>query len=525
MSLAQFKDQALKAWNGWSQTQRVALLTIAVIAVSVLAGLGVWSQTPDYATAFSNLSQEDAGAIVEQLKSAGTIYQLADGGTTIKVPAALVYETRISLARQGLPQSGTVGFELFSQSNFGMTDFAQKINYQRAIEGELARSVASLGPVESARVHLAIPEPSVFTNNRQETTASVLIKVKPGRTLDASQVQGIRYLVSKSVEGLNAANVVVMDTSGALLAGGDGTVAGGLSGSASSSDQVTAQRAYERGIETKVSDMLRLVLGPNKATVQASADLDWTTEEISSELYTPGQAQGVVRSSQDLVERSVISGTSSGGVPGTQSNFSTVPSYQVSGGGTTTGYEKRDTVINYEVNKTVNRSVKAPGRVKRLSLAVLVEDTVGDEQVASIRQAASAAAGIDTQRGDTVYVSSMPFDRTYLAEEKKALEEAAQREQNVTIGTGVGLAVAFLVLLFFVWRLFRSLAGPSDAPRRAAMLEAAMGPALAGPKGSSDRPRNIALLAESNPQVAAGIVESWLAEGAVKDREEPQWKP
>jgi flagellar M-ring protein FliF len=177
------------------------------------------------------------------------------------------------------------------------------------------------------------------------------------------------------------------------------------------------------------------------------------------------------------------------------------------------------------VNKTVNRSVKAPGRVKRLSLAVLVEDTVGDEQVASIRQAASAAAGIDTQRGDTVYVSSMPFDRTYLAEEKKALEEAAQREQNVTIGTGVGLAVAFLVLLFFVWRLFRSLAGPSDAPRRAAMLEAAMGPALAGPKGSSDRPRNIALLAESNPQVAAGIVESWLAEGAVKDREEPQWKP
>lgn len=525
MSLAQIRDQFLKAWNGWSQTQRVALMTVALITVAVVTGVGVWSQSPDYATAFTNLSQSDAGAIVEQLKSAGTLYQLADGGTTIKVPAAQVYETRISLARAGLPQSGSVGFELFSQSSFGMTDFAQKINYQRAIEGELARSVASLGPVETARVHLAIPEPSVFTSNKQETTASVLIKVKPGRTLESSQVQGIRYLVSKSVEGLKVANVAVMDTSGALLAGGDAAGAAGLSGGAGSSDQVSAQRHYESEIESKVGDMLRLVLGPNKASVQATAELDWTAEETSSEVFTPGQAQGVIRSSQDLVERSVLSGTTSGGVPGTQSNFTSVPSYGVPGSGAATGYEKRDTVMNYEVNKTVNRTVKAPGRVKRLSLAVLVEDTVSDAQVETIRQAASAAAGIDAQRGDSVFVSSMPFDRTYFAQEQKALDDAAQREQTVTIATGVGLAVAFLVLLFFLSRTLGSLGRSTDAPRRAAMLEAAMGPAIAGPRGPGRNPESIALLAESNPQLAASIVETWLAENIIADREEPQWKP
>ena len=180
----------------------------------------------------------------------------------------------------------------------------------------------------------------------------------------------------------------------------------------------------------------------------------------------PGATQGVVRSSEDHIERSIISGTTSGGIPGTQSNFGSVPTYQAPGSGGDTGYEKRDTVTNYEINKTVSKTVKAPGRVKKLSLAVLLDQDLTDTQVAAIKQAASAAAGIDPQRGDTIFVSSLPFDRSFVTSEQKALDEAAQKEQNVTIGTGIGLAVAFLVLLFFIARIFRSLTTAGGAASR-----------------------------------------------------------
>ncbi len=528
MSLEQIREQFGKAWQGLGQTQRVALIALVVVMLGALVGVGVWSQTPDYVAAFTGLSQEDAGAIVEKLKSAGTLYQLADGGSTIRVPANLVFETRISLARDGLPQSGPVGFELFSQTNFGMTDFAQKINYQRAMEGELARTIGSLGPVEVARVHLVIPQPSVFTDNRRETTASVLIKVKPGRTLDSSQVQGIRHLISKSVEGLKAGNVAVMDTNGTLLAGGDGGSAGDTASVGGSSDQNGVQLAFEKTIENKVQDMLRQVLGPNKAAVQVAAELDWTTEETNSESFVPGATQGVVRSSEDHIERSVISGTTSGGVPGTQSNFGSVPTYQAPGSGGNTGYEKRDTITNYEVNKTVSKTVKAPGRVKKLSLAVLLDQTLTDAQVTAIKQAASAAAGIDPQRGDTVFVSSLPFDRSFITSEQKALDEAAQKEQNVTIGTGIGMAVAFLVLLFFVARIFRSLTRPvAPFPTLAPALAGGPGarPAALPPVATATvayaaepaAPHPVALLAESNPQAVANILQSWLTDSGGKE--------
>ena len=278
------RNQISEIWQNLGRAQQVAIAAIAVACVGLIFALISWARTPEYATVFSNLSEEDAAAIVGKLKESKTPYEIANGGSAIRVPANLLYDTRLQLASSGLPQGGGVGFELFSQTNFGMTDFIQKVNYQRALEGELSRTINHLGPVEQSRVHIVMPQPSLYTDEQKEASASVVLKLKPGQRLKDAQVRGIAQLVSSSVEGLKPEKLTIVDSNGNVLSD---SLGGEKDSQRMSLSQLDSQRTFETDLEQRTQTMLDRVLGYGKATVRVRAVLDWDQFESSSETYSP----------------------------------------------------------------------------------------------------------------------------------------------------------------------------------------------------------------------------------------------
>src|SRR5215470_7597142 len=250
--------------------RRVALLATAVGSVALVLGLAWWVQQPLYRPLFTNLSPEDAASIVEALKAQKVSYQIEDGGRAVLVPAERLYELRLALASKGLPEGGGVGFELFDRQTLGQTDFLQRLNYQRALQGELARTIGQLGGVESARVHLALPERSLFVAENRRPSASVVLRLAPGRTLSGGQIDGVVHLVAASVEGLNADDVTVVDEAGRMLTPDRrGTDAAGAS-----STSLELQRSFERTAEERVESMLGAVVGRDRVIARVAATLD-----------------------------------------------------------------------------------------------------------------------------------------------------------------------------------------------------------------------------------------------------------
>lgn len=439
-------------WKKQSRTQQMVLIFLVVV-VAVLVGLFVtWSSTPDYAVAFTGMNEEDAGQIVEKLTEENVSYQLRDSGT-ILVPSNQVYEVRLKMARAGLPQSSTVGFELFSENTFGMTEFTQRVNYQRALEGELARTISSLDAVEDVKVHLVTPEKSLLSEQQQPTTASVTVKIRPGQQIQSTQVRAITHLVASSVEGLKPENVVVVETDGTMLSTGNADGGDALAASASDSHRA-AELDYAQQIQTKVQSLLDSVLGPNKSVVKASVMMDWTQREVKSENYNPTPA--AVLSSQNVKESYTTNGANSGGVPGAGSNLPT-PMPTVAAGSGVTNYQRSEETLNYQISKTETHEVVAPGTVKQISLSVLVDGASDANQLASLKSAVMAAAGISAERGDQLVVESMAFDRSYYETQTAEMATAEQTDLYWKIGTGVAAGLAVLLLLWYVMRLFRNL--------------------------------------------------------------------
>lgn len=449
------QQQFLSYWKKQSLGKQITMVSLVLAAAILIPVLVNWANTPSYSVAYTGLSEADASQIVQKLDENNIPYQLKNSGT-IEVPTDQVYSARLLMAREGLPQSSTVGYELFSGSNtLGMTEFSQQVNYQRAIEGELQRTIESLDAVKAVRVHLVIPEKSLLSSEQTLTTASVTIQTNPGRTLDGDQVRSITHLVASSVEGLKPENVVVVDTEGNMLADG----AGNESETAMSQkdDQRAAEQAYALEVQKRVQSILDKILGPNRSVVQATVEMDWTQREVTSNMFEPTAV--AIRSSQKINESST-NGAANGGVAGAASNLPTPVA--TTAGTDASAYQRSEETLNYEVSQVESHEITAPGKVSRLSVSVMVDGITDQAQLDIIKSAVQAAAGVDTTRGDQIVVQSFEFDTTAADALSAELANQQKQQQYIQIGLLAGAVLLILGLFFFIFRSISNLRAASQ---------------------------------------------------------------
>lgn len=388
---SQLPTQILGYWNRLTVVQRMLLVALVLAAAILIPVLVNWAGTPTYSVAFSNLSEADAGAIVEQLVEAGVDYELPRSGT-IAVPAEQVYEVRMQMAREGLPEGGTVGYELFSGNTLGMTEFTQRINYQRALEGELERTISNLDAIEAVRVHIVTPEKRLLASDQAPATASVTVKVRSGQQIDAAQVRSITHLVASSVEDLKPENVVVVDVNGMMLSAG---VEDGYTTTGQTDQRQALEQSAAAEIRHKVQSLLDSSLGPNRSVVQAYVTMDWTERKTTVQSFEPDPQ--AVRSSQVISETYATDGTLLGGIPGSDNNLPPVVEEDATGD-QATSYQRLEKTLNYELTQSETQEVFAPGIIERVSLSVLVDGVQDQAQLATLKSVIAAAAGIDETR-------------------------------------------------------------------------------------------------------------------------------
>ncbi|HGJ65626.1 TPA: flagellar M-ring protein FliF [bacterium] len=445
-------DQLKTRWNQLPFGRKLAIGVIASAIPALIIVLVIMAGRPDYVVLFSGLSPEDTQAIQDELRGVGIPSKLSDGGGSILVPSSQVYDVRMRLANKGLPEaSSTVGFEGFDKTDFGTTDFVQKLKYQRALQVELTRTITQLKEVSSARVHIVLPKESVFTEQEQPAKASIVLKLRPGARLNESQVNGITHLVASSVENLDKENITVIDTHGNVLsAPGQNTFL--------SDSQLKYKQMVEAELQTKVQRMLDKVLGQNKSTVQIATEIELNTTETSSEIYDPDK---VVVKSEKATDYSSTGGTSPSGVAGIATNITPNPQVRVS-----QGQDKgSDSSTEYELSKTIQKVIEPPGKIKKLSVAVVVDDKIIDEKPVSwtqqelddIKKLVKNAVGYDIARGDPeVEVKNIPFD-TSLQQELLDVEKAMKTDKlrNMIVKAVIAVAIAG-VLIFLLRKLFKS---------------------------------------------------------------------
>ncbi|MGH2461099.1 MAG: flagellar basal-body MS-ring/collar protein FliF, partial [Chloroflexota bacterium] len=421
----------------------------------------------------------------------------------------------------GVLTGGTVGYEIFNQPSFGLSDFIQQVDYQRALEGEIARSIDQIDVVDSARVHLAIPQPSVFVSQQKDPSAAVIVALKPGQELTKAQAQAIVNLVVGAVSGMKPSQVVLLDTQGQLLHK-EGTT-NGLD-PASATDQYDTQLAMEQNLETRLQDMLDRVLGPGHSTAQVSLDLDWSTSEATSETYNPNAQPTQVANSQDVVD-SQGAGATAGGVPGVTSN---VPTYQQNptpgpaGSGTTHTESSR----TYDVSRTVQKTTSAPGTVTRISVAVAVDSSLANPaMVTSLTTMIQSAVGYDAKRGDVVTVVPVAL-KPVAADNSAATSAGAQKQQQTLALARMGaLAVGPVLAILVLGLLLLRRRDPSKArPRvRTLPVPAVAGPATTAVTVPTETPRvqdahraflrdQLGSIAEKDPALVASLLQAWVKE-------------
>ncbi|MGK0703364.1 flagellar basal-body MS-ring/collar protein FliF [Yokenella regensburgei] len=411
---------------------KIPLMVASAAAVAIVVALVLWAKSPDYRTLFSNLSDQDGGAIVTQLQQMNVPYRFADSGGAIEVPAEKVHELRLRLAQQGLPKGGAVGFELLDQEKFGISQFSEQVNYQRALEGELARTIETLGPVKSARVHLAMPKPTLFVREQKSPSASVTLNLEPGRALDEGQIAAVVHLVSSAVAGLPPGNVTLVDQGGHLL----------TQSNTGDRDLNDAQLKYssdvEARIQRRIESILLPIVGSGNVHAQVTAQINFDNKEQTEEQYRPnGDASQAVLRSRQVSESEQLGSPYPGGVPGALSNspapapnapISTPPANQqnaqtnaqrnTSNGPSNT---QRNETSNYEVDRTIRHTKMNVGDVKRLSVAVVVNYRnlpdgkplpLTADQIKQIENLTREAMGFTDSRGDTLNVVNSPFNST-----------------------------------------------------------------------------------------------------------------
>jgi flagellar M-ring protein FliF len=460
---------------------RIAMAIVVAMVVGVIAFLASVDRT-EHTVLFSGLSSQDAAAIVEQLKNEKVPYQLASDGTTVLVPAAKVHDLRLKMAASGLPMGGGVGFELFDQQRFGMTEFEERVSLRRALEGELSRTISKINVVKGARVHLVMPKRSLLGTQSSPAQASVVLELLQGREMSEGTVGAIVHLVSSAVEGLSPDQITVVDTHGRLLSSESGF---GLT-----ARDFEYRQKFERDIERKLREMLDQTLGVGRSVVRVAGDFDFSKRESTEEQYDPERS--VIRSEQRELEVVGAAAQGGGGVPGTRSNLPGGEPPQTATGAS--GKKREMETRNYEVDKVVTRTVGSAAELKKISVTVLVDgkempagtkpepgDTViprTKEELRNIEMAVKGAIGFDDQRGDRLEVRAMPFAIPAPIEEEDSFRDIWWK-QWIPIGVmilAVLSAIAVLLLTKKTNRKARSL-GPMDAlslPKQVGELQALM---------------------------------------------------
>lgn len=459
---------------------KVPLIVAGAAAIAIVVAMVLWAKQPDYRTLFSNLSDQDGGAIVTQLTQMNVPYRFSDNGGALEVPADKVHELRLRLAQQGLPKGGAVGFELLDQEKFGISQFSEQVNYQRALEGELARTIETLGPLKSARVHLAMPKPTLFVREQKAPSASVTVNLQPGRALDEGQISAVVHLVSSAVAGLPPGNVTLVDQMGRLL----------TKSNTSARDLNDAQLKYASDVENRVQSRIEAILGPIVGTsnvhAQVTAQIDFADKEQTEEQYRPnGDAAQAVMRSRQVNENLQVGGPNPGGVPGALSNQPapantapiTTPAQNQQNGQqgaqqqqqTTTAANSgprtssRNETTNYEVDRTIRHTKMNTGDVQRLSVAVVVNyKTLPDgkplpltaEQMKQIEDLTREAMGYSEKRGDTLNVVNSPFSAVDdTGGELPFWQKQAFMELLIEIGR-------WLLVVIVAWLLWRKAVRP-----------------------------------------------------------------
>ncbi|MDW8467983.1 MAG: flagellar basal-body MS-ring/collar protein FliF [Burkholderiales bacterium] len=466
---------------------------------------------------YTNLSERDGGAIVAQLGQMGVPYRIAEGGGAILVPAAQVHEARLRLAAQGLPKGSVVGFELLENPKLGATQFQEQVSYQRALEGELARTIQSLGAVAAARVHLAIPRTTLFLRERQKPSASVMVRLHPGRTLDRTQLAGIVHLVASSVPELSARAVTVVDHHGTLLS------APGESPAGLDSAQLAYLHELEASYARRILDLVEPIVGRGNVRAQVALDVDFSLARSTAETFKPNQdaKDAAVRSQTTSESTEGAAAARAVGVPGTASNQpgAAPPAAPPAAGGSS----RREATTNFELDKTVRVVRHATGTVKRVSAAVLVNhrrttdaegnarlEPLKEEELAQIAALAREAIGFSKERGDSLSVASVPFT----AEGAEPMEEPPfwKRPEAIAAALDLGksLLAALIVLAIgfgLVRPLVASLAAPAPAPPAPAAGEAPE----AAPAQLPDPIGAARAIARQDPKIVANVVRSWVS--------------
>jgi len=493
--------QLKKLLASLSLRQRISIVVAAVVVGACLWGFTNWRSERDFRPLYSGLGAEDAGAVVQKLREGGTDLRLAENGTVILVPSARVAELRLQMASSGLPRSGRVGFELFDKTNFGVTDFAEHINYRRAVEGELERSVMALTEVEQARVHVTFPKDSVFLETRQPAKASVMIRLKAGARLSPQNVLAVTHLVASAVEGLAPEAVSVLDMRGNLLSRPRRPVS--LDSDQASDAVLEYRQQIEKDLLVKINSTLEPLLGADKFRAGVSVECDFSGGEQSEETFDP--ARSVMTSSQKTEDASGANAAS--GVPGTASNL---PRPTSRPGATGLGMTRRTENIAYQSSRTVRRTRLPQGTLKRISAAVLVDHTVrwegtgaqvkriieavSPEKLKVIRELVGAATGLITERGDQLIVESLPFESTLSQEPPPAAPRDApppasalptQVEQllrQINPLVAGAAAAGALLLILGAWWFLRKRRQRMRVTLQGALAPGAPGaPALASP--------------------------------------------
>ena len=508
----------------------VTIIGIIALAVGGFA-FSTWASTPTYAPLFSNLSSADASAIVDKLASTGTPYQLADGGATILVPQTQVYDARLKMAGAGLPAQSDSGYSLLDKQGLTTSDFMQNVDYQRALEGELSKTIKSISGVQAAAVHLALPQKDVFANNAQKPTASVLVTTTLGKTLSGEQVQSVVHLVAASVVGLDPNQVTVADSTGAVLSTGGGQA---TSTAGSTRNQQTSQ--FEQRMNDALQQMLVSVVGPGHAVVKTTADLDYDQTATKTQTYVAPSPSTQALSQSTTNETYTGTGSAVGGVLGPDN-------IQVPGGAGGAGtYSHSTNTQDNAVGMVTETRDSAPGNVRRLSVAVLLDSTTAKNvDLAQVQKLVSSAAALSTARGDTIAVSAMPFDQTQAENAKKEQSSAAKvagQAQLMSMAKTLGLAMAIALLVFLAWRASRKgrKSDLSDSENAAleriqAVLEkresaGAIGDGTGGPAAISangepeagdslaliGRHQDITDMVDKQPDEVAQLLRGWLAE-------------
>lgn len=449
-----------KSWKSLDRAARLALGTAIAVVTAALIGVAVWALRPSYQVLFAQLNEGDAAVIVEELKRAKEPYRLANGGTTIEVPAERVHETRLSLMAGGAPLAGGVGFEIFDRQGLGATEQSQRVSYQRAVQGELARTISALEGVQQARVHIVMPESTLFRRDRQEPRAAVTLVLKPNGTLAREQVAGIQRLVAASVAGLSPARVVVADQRGVTLSGVDAFVdVGGRSDGSAGAGVGEARLAMKRQVEDyitrKIVELLDRTFGPGQAmvTVDASLNFDEVRRTIQDRGPSPGDAAAVVR------RRQMQAAT-----PGAAENAWTLDAMSELEGLRTTSTSD----VEYEYVRRIEQVVAAPGGVTRLSVGVVVPGTLDADRRTQITSLVRMAAGLDPRRGDALVVEGWSRDSASATEpavSDAATDSTASAENGPTaVGPSAATAQAargatapVVPLHHFGWMLFGTL--------------------------------------------------------------------